>query len=45
MGCYVYGEGMAVSDEEERIRDKIIYTCPLTEQGRFVTLIPEGIWT
>jgi len=36
---------MAISNEEEGIEEKkkIKIPCPLTKQGRFVTLIPEGV--
>jgi len=35
---------MAISNEEEGIGEKKIeIPCPLTKQGRFVTLIPKGV--
>jgi hypothetical protein len=36
---------MVVSDEEVGIGDKLEIPCPLTKQGRFVSLVPKGIQT
>ena len=36
---------MAVTDEEARIEDELEILSPLAKQGRFVVLVPEGIWT
>jgi hypothetical protein len=36
---------MAVFDEEVGIEDKLEIPSPLTKQGKFVALVPKGIWT